>query len=440
MLTQVAGVQVCPSDDVDQAWHLHITRTVDYERFCHDVLGGFLHHHPAGARPDEHQRHRSMYAATLSHYRRAFSAEAPGNVWPAVDKRFGATSPCDAPVIVLDGALASAPFLALMGLGGVLVLAFALNLLGVLDATHQMSGPAFLSIAVPVTIALSGLGVLSTSPLASIRQRDTLDAYEAAWLIGAEGRMTATALGLLIERGCAQLRTEDLGTGWRRRSVTRLVVTEADRRASLHPVELACLATARGGVLTFERAHVAMRPWALRIRRRLRAAGLAIDDTCIAPGRAAMAIVTAGWLVVAIERILHAVGSPRPMGILVVLTALCLGLFAALVLRTGRTNWRAHRVLRELSQELGAARARSEDRAASVGARRTDGRLVPMTLALLGPAAVLAEPAFAGLDDAFGSDGMRLSNAQVVSINGSSDGDGGGGGCGGGGCGGGCGG
>ncbi|MCK9684857.1 glycine-rich domain-containing protein [Scleromatobacter humisilvae] len=94
VLTQVAGVQVCPSDDVDQAWHLHITRTADYERFCREVVGRFLHHHPAAAGADEHQRHRAMYAATLSHYRRAFCAEAPRDVWPAVDRRFGTAGGC----------------------------------------------------------------------------------------------------------------------------------------------------------------------------------------------------------------------------------------------------------------------------------------------------------------------------------------------------------
>jgi hypothetical protein len=38
VLTQVAGTPVCPSDDVDQAWHLHITRTADHERFCQEVF------------------------------------------------------------------------------------------------------------------------------------------------------------------------------------------------------------------------------------------------------------------------------------------------------------------------------------------------------------------------------------------------------------------
>ena len=447
VLTQVAGVQVCPSDDVDQAWHLHITRTADYERFCREVFGRFLHHHPAAAGTDEHRRHRAMYAATLSHYRRAFSAEAPPDAWPAVDRRFDAAPPREAATIRLRGVFASGLFVAIMGALGILALALALNLLGALDATHEMSGPHFLHIAVPLTIALLVLGFLSTSPFARIEARDTLDAYEAAWLIGAEGRMTATALGLLVERGCLALRSVDIGIGRQRRSVTQLVVTGVDRRATLHPVELACLAAARDGVLTFERAHAAMRPWARGMRRRLRAAGLAVDDACIAPARAAMVVVTGAWLVVALERILHAIESPRPVAILALLTLLCVLQFMVLALRLGRPNPRGYRVLRALEQRLSEQRERAASRAnRPTSLVAVDGRLLPMTLALMGPAVVLADPTFAGLDRAFGPEGMRLSNAQVVSIdgrggsgNGGSDG-GGGGSCGGGGCGGGCGG
>ena len=42
-----AGHPVTPSDQVDQAWHLHLTYTHDYwARFCPDVLGTSLHHGP----------------------------------------------------------------------------------------------------------------------------------------------------------------------------------------------------------------------------------------------------------------------------------------------------------------------------------------------------------------------------------------------------------
>jgi len=438
VLTQVAGTQVCPSDDVDQAWHLHITRTADYERFCREVLGRFLHHRPAEPGPDEHQRHRGMYVGTLSLYRRAFLSPAPRDVWPDVDERF--SPPAPAPdVLRLPGALQPGWMLALAGLLAALAFAMLLNRLGVLDASHDVSGPGFLHFAVPATMLLIVLGCLSTAPFQRCSPRDTLDAYEAAWLSGGKARVVATAIGLLVDRQCLVLRTTAEGVGRRRHAVTRLVVAEAAPQEMLHPVESACLQAARDGVLRFERADIALRSWSMRIGARLRRAGLAHDDATIAPARAAAAIVTAAWLAVELERLGHAIGTFRPMGLLVFLTLATTVSFVLLTLRHG-TTWRGARVLRSLAESLRAERSPAEERAQRGGTDpRIAPRLLPMTLALLGPAAVLAQPGFGGLDAAIGPDGMRLARAS----HGTGGGDGGGGcggGCGGGGCGGGCGG
>src|SRR5678815_1017670 len=46
-LAVVAGHPVSPSEDVDQAWHLHLTYTENYwKSFCIEVLGKPLHHQP----------------------------------------------------------------------------------------------------------------------------------------------------------------------------------------------------------------------------------------------------------------------------------------------------------------------------------------------------------------------------------------------------------
>ena len=439
MLTQVAGTQVCPSDDVDQAWHLHITRTADYERFCREVFGRFLHHQPAQAGPEEHQRHRGMYVGTLSLYRRSFQAPAPREVWPEVDQRFSGPAP-GPDVFRLPDALQPGGLLAAAGLFAAFALALLLNRLGVLDASHAVSGPDFLRFAVPATLLLILLGWLSTAPHARASPRDTLDVYEAAWLSGGAPRMAATAIGMLVNLGHVELRTTVEGVGWRRRRVTRLVVADTARSGALHPVESACLHSARDGVLRFERADIALRPAAMRIRARLRRAGLAADDATVAPTRAALAIATGCWLSVELERIGHALGTPRPMSLLVMLTIATLISFLLLVLRHGRPTWRGQRALRSLAESLRAEHGRADARV-----ERASGdpviapRLLPLTLALLGPAAVLAQPGFDGLDDAIGPDGMRLARASDGG-SGGSGGDGGGGGCGGGGCGGGCGG
>src|SRR5947209_3201497 len=81
---------VCPSEDVDAAWHLHLTYTRSYwKRFCGEVLGRPLHHDPTKGGPAEAKKHLRMYARTLSAYREAFGHEPPPDIWPPADARFG---------------------------------------------------------------------------------------------------------------------------------------------------------------------------------------------------------------------------------------------------------------------------------------------------------------------------------------------------------------
>lgn len=89
-LAQTAGRPVCPSEQVDAAWHLHLTYTRSYwQRFCGEVLGRPLHHDPTKGGPAEADKHRRMYDETLAAYRAAFGREPPADVWPPVDVRFG---------------------------------------------------------------------------------------------------------------------------------------------------------------------------------------------------------------------------------------------------------------------------------------------------------------------------------------------------------------
>jgi len=74
-----------PSDDVDQAWHLHLLHSRHYwDMLCACILGRPLHHDPAGA--GEAEAMRAQYAATLARYRATFGEEPPPAIWPA---RFG---------------------------------------------------------------------------------------------------------------------------------------------------------------------------------------------------------------------------------------------------------------------------------------------------------------------------------------------------------------
>jgi hypothetical protein len=79
--------QVTPSDQVDQAWHLHLTYTRDYwERFCPEVLGVPLHHGPTAGGVVERHRYFEQYARTLRSYEAVFGS-APSDIWPAAQRR-----------------------------------------------------------------------------------------------------------------------------------------------------------------------------------------------------------------------------------------------------------------------------------------------------------------------------------------------------------------
>jgi hypothetical protein len=79
---------VTPSDQVDQAWHLHLTYTRDYwEVFCPQVLGQPLHHDPTRGGGAERTKFFDWYERTLAAYREVFG-NPPQDIWPGPERRF----------------------------------------------------------------------------------------------------------------------------------------------------------------------------------------------------------------------------------------------------------------------------------------------------------------------------------------------------------------
>ena len=79
---------VTPSDDVDQAWHLHLLYTRSYwDGFCAHALGRPLHHGPTRGGNDESSKFRRWYGDTLRSYQQIFGPP-PGDIWPDVETRF----------------------------------------------------------------------------------------------------------------------------------------------------------------------------------------------------------------------------------------------------------------------------------------------------------------------------------------------------------------
>ena len=90
-LAMTADHPVTPSDQVDQAWHLHLTYSRSYwQRWCGDLLGKPLHHNPTTGGADEAAHYRQQYQRTLATYRSTFDSTPPADIWPPVDVRFGA--------------------------------------------------------------------------------------------------------------------------------------------------------------------------------------------------------------------------------------------------------------------------------------------------------------------------------------------------------------
>jgi hypothetical protein len=128
-LTCLAGHPVCPSEQVDQAWHLHLLYTRSYwKRLCGEVLGRELHHVPTRGGAAQVQTHREMYRRTLAAYREVFGEPPPPDVWPAAEVRFGAD------VRVVRVRLADTWLLDKRAVWRSLLLAFALTLAAVLGA------------------------------------------------------------------------------------------------------------------------------------------------------------------------------------------------------------------------------------------------------------------------------------------------------------------
>lgn len=88
-LSKRAGHVVSPSDEVDQAWHLHLIYTRSYwDELCRDVLESPLHHGPTRGGQDESMKFHELYERTKASYERIFGQTPPPDIWPPTAERF----------------------------------------------------------------------------------------------------------------------------------------------------------------------------------------------------------------------------------------------------------------------------------------------------------------------------------------------------------------
>lgn len=89
-LAATCGHIVCPSDAVDQVWHMHLTYTRSYwDDLCGSVLNSPLHHGPTRGGNQEREKYFRLYEKTIASYQAHFGSRPPADIWPAAEQRFG---------------------------------------------------------------------------------------------------------------------------------------------------------------------------------------------------------------------------------------------------------------------------------------------------------------------------------------------------------------
>lgn len=88
-LAMTSKISVTPSDEVDQAWHLHMLYTESYwDELCGKVLGREIGHGPTKGGTSEKVKYNDQYNSTIDLYKSEFGVDAPTDIWPVAEKRF----------------------------------------------------------------------------------------------------------------------------------------------------------------------------------------------------------------------------------------------------------------------------------------------------------------------------------------------------------------
>ncbi len=422
-LAVTAGHPVCPSEDVDEAWHLHLTYTRSYwKRFCGEVLGRPLHHDPTRGGPAEADKHHRMYEQTLKAYRQAFGADPPADVWPPAAERF-ADPARHVRVDRAENWVVPKKGLRRVTAAAGLTAAALVFATGCTGNPFDLEGSDFLLFLFPVMLAALVVGLAIRKWMRAGAGSDGPDLepdwQHAAYLVGQKNRLLTAAIARLVNSGVARVSFDG-----------RAIEAKVSDPPGLTPVERAVygslpLQRDNPGELVqmIRRADAAFAPEL----DRLRAAGLAFDPGYAARVALASAAPLAATVVfLAVPRLVLGVAGGKPVGYLIAFLVLAsltsLGMALARPFRTPRGD-------------RAVADMRAEHAALKQGKTWEPGADAALAVALFGTAALV------------GTDYALLSDWFPRMVNGSgADGSGGGSGCssgdggGGGGCGSGCGG
>lgn len=460
-LAVAAGHPVSPPEAVDQAWHIHILYTREYnDVFCAQVLGQHLHHGPSIGGRFEDEKFQDWYSQTLMSYKTMFGEEPPKDIWPSAEQRAKQTHHFQRvdkqrswiipkPFFVTRSREAEetnetlnrmhdlrTSFWRGGGLGCVLASLTPLLIVGCAAQNGAVNpldydGPSFLQFYI-------GAFVLGTVAAAVVRHYlrppgpDSgalrhLEPAEVAFLNGGSGLVLHSALASLMSRNLVTM------------SSRKIVKTAEAEPSDLSPVERAVLrSTGQVGVWAKD-VGAQIDPEVQAVKVRLQTEGLVMED------EAASRNLLATWLVAlvapltGIAKLAVGVNRDKPVGILIAMLVVSAVVLLVAFTRRGWRSRKGDQALDNLKASLAGY--------SSVGQHANAN---PSDYAMA--VAIFGIPALAGTamyDDmrpirqnaaGTGSSGCGTACGSSCSSSSSSDSGGGGGdgggGCGGGGCGG----
>jgi uncharacterized protein (TIGR04222 family) len=456
-LAMSAGHPVTPSDQVDQAWHLHLTYTRSYwEDLCHEVLGHPLHHGPTKGGARESAKFHDWYERTLDSYRSLFGTEPPPDIWPSAADRFGRDLHfarvnlrdhwvLPRPSSILRGASRSmqeAGRAAIVVPILTVVVAFCLLLVGCAAQGLPMggmdlkgrSGPEFLHFFIPLTLGAIACSIMlrrwahsREEPVEDgefagapkeVKDPSKLDPYALILLARGPNRIppVQAAVARLVDEGSLTFNEEE----------KRLELGEVGADRTFLPIEHAVIDAVeeRVGSTGWETVKaVSGSGEVAAIEDQLRGLGLIHSASNAARIRLAPLLPLGVVFLLGLWRMVLGIQRDRPVGFLVLLCGL---LVVTLVLHLAIRPWRNRRgevlykTLQRVKPQLKLSPAAPSSPA------------FPMAFALMGTAALPSTGEMAALHR-----GALLPPPSDGSGGGCGADGGGGGGCGGGGCGGG---
>lgn len=211
-LAMTAGHPVTPSEEVDQAWHLHLTYTRSYwDRLCGETLGRPLHHGPTRGGAAEATKYTEQYDRTLASYRAAFGEDAPADIWPPAARRFGADLHAVRVNTARNWVIPKAPVRRTAAAVTVAAVAvFFSGCDGAVFNPFRLVGPEFLTVLILALAAAFVVGRLlrrrASGPAPRPGDEDVkLDWVQSAYLAGGAARVVTAALARLVAAGSARV-------------------------------------------------------------------------------------------------------------------------------------------------------------------------------------------------------------------------------------------